>query len=138
MLLRCLPPLLARHAADRRSGARVARGSGRDQMPGLPRGVRAGENVGDAKGDRTVKEKYCTVVFRIKDDAAWAIEWTRLHSLFLNQDTPLSISAVSADHEMDRVALIEEAMERYDDPDAFRDAARGIIECGDIGAWEWP
>ncbi len=84
------------------------------------------------------KTKYCTVVFQINDEAAWAVEWGRLWPMFMKDDAPVVVTAVSADHEMDRVALIEETLERYTDPHLIRTTIADIISTGDVSGWKWP
>lgn len=82
--------------------------------------------------------KYTTVIYAYSDQKAFDAEWKRIHPLFLADEAPLRVMAVSADHEMDRVALIEEAIERYDDAFECRDVVRDILACGNVSEWTWP
>jgi hypothetical protein len=48
----------------------------------------------------------------------------------------IRITAVSVDHEMRRVSLIEEAIERRDVRDKL-EVIEEILECPDLSEWSW-
>jgi hypothetical protein len=71
-----------------------------------------------APAGKTPKVAYYTVVYQVRDEAAFKAEWNRIHDLMrLEGEHPFQITAISNDHEMQRVALIEDALS--EDPDAY-------------------
>ena len=76
---------------------------------------------------------YLTVVYTIKDQAAFKDESERLFANFkeLEDGQPWSITAVSADHELQRLALIEEVIDM--DEDEGLCLVEQILSCPNIG-----
>jgi hypothetical protein len=81
---------------------------------------------------------YYTVVYQVADEAAFKPEWNRIHELFRQEPgAPFRITAISHDHEMRRVSLIEDAAERYDlEPERFMDVVGEILGSCDVIALE--
>ena len=84
--------------------------------------------------------KSFTVVYTVRDEAAFRAseEWHRIHDSMASMDAtaPFSVTAMSNDHEMRRVALMEEAAERCD-RHALNDAIDAISQCPDLSEWSW-
>lgn len=84
--------------------------------------------------------KNFTVVYTVRDEAAFRAseEWRRLHDSMATMDAaaPFLVTAMSMDHEMRRVALMEEANDRYR-RDGLADAIEAISQCPDLSAWSW-
>jgi hypothetical protein len=83
--------------------------------------------------------KHFTVVYTVRDEAAFVAsdEWQRIHaSMAADSAVPFSITAMSRDHEMRRVTLMEEATERYRHYE-LADAIEAISQCPDLSQWSW-
>ena len=73
--------------------------------------------------------EHITVVYTINDPEAFAEERQKLKDNFMSSEgKPWSISAMSLDHEMNRVRFIEEAIENDDE-----DLIQLILNHADIG-----
>lgn len=85
--------------------------------------------------------KHFTVVYTVRDEAAFRAsdEWNRIHASMQAMDasSPFEVTAMSMDHEMRRVHLMEEAAERYRDAYDLRDAIEAISQCADLSTWDW-
>ena len=81
-----------------------------------------------------------TIVYGIKDNAAFdALEWPRIHGMFLPDDNrPFSITAISADDELHRRELIDEALDRFGETAEAAEIIREILQCADLAKWSWP
>lgn len=55
---------------------------------------------------------------------------------FIDANDGVRITAMSADHEMMRVALIEEAISRREVRDKL-EIIEDILECPDLSKWSW-
>lgn len=81
---------------------------------------------------------YVTVVFQIQDDQKARDAWRDvIPPLWLADDesAPVRITAMSCDHEMERVQHIQEAVESHTDPWALRDEIQRILSCPDMSRW---
>ena len=75
-----------------------------------------------------------TIVFQF-DTAAQRKKLFDLLQPYMFADSGIRVSAMSVDHEIRRLSLIEEALEQ-DDCD-LRDAIEDIIGCPDLSQWSW-
>ena len=75
--------------------------------------------------------KHYTVVYTVNDDESFKEEWERIHENFMQSEgKPWAITAVSLDHEIDRLSLIEDALNANDLEAA--DKAIGFVNIGRI------
>jgi hypothetical protein len=83
---------------------------------------------------------YYTVVYQVADEEAFKPEWNRIHELFRREPgEPVRITAISHDHEMRRVSLIEDAAARYEgDPELLEEVVGDILGSVDVMSWKWP
>jgi hypothetical protein len=82
------------------------------------------------KGDEM--PKYLTVVYTINDESAFTNEREKLMSNFKKSEgEPWAITAMSIDHELDRLSFIEEAVAEND-----MDAIKHILEAQGVGDYE--
>jgi hypothetical protein len=91
----------------------------------------------EAPASKTPKVAYYTVVYRVRDEAAFKADWNRIHDLMrLEGEQPFDVTAISSDHEMRRVALIEDALSEDPDPYDFMEEVEEILNTADvIGLW---
>lgn len=75
-----------------------------------------------------------TLVFRF-DTNEQREELYALLKPYMFAESGIRITAMSADHEIQRLSIIEEALER-DDCD-IRDAVDEIVGCPDLSKWSW-
>lgn len=85
--------------------------------------------------------KHFTVVYTVRDEAAFRAsdDWRRIHDSMgaMHQDAPFAVTAMAMDHEMRRIALMEEAIDRYSDRYDAVEAVAAISACPDLSAWSW-
>ena len=81
------------------------------------------------------QENFTTVVFYHENEAQRQELMSLVHSKW-NAEGSLRVTALSADHEMTRINLIEEALEREDVFD-LKDTIEDICQCPDVSNWDW-
>jgi len=85
--------------------------------------------------------KSFTVVYTVRDEKAFVAsdEWRKLHDSMASMDAsaPFAVTAMSMDHEMRRVQLMEEAVEKYRHRDECLAAVEAISQCPDLSEWSW-
>jgi hypothetical protein len=83
---------------------------------------------------------YFTAVFKVDDEAAFRAspEYNRLYELMkIEGPAPFTVSAMSHDHEMRRVDLIQQSFDRYKRNDERVEAIEALLECPDLTKWDW-
>lgn len=83
---------------------------------------------------------YVTAVFELQDSQDAADAWQDLIRPYwgpqADEDAlPVRITAMSCDHEMERVQRIQEAVDRHTDPWALREEIQEILACPDLSCW---
>jgi len=77
-----------------------------------------------------------TVVFEYDTPEQREALFAIIQPLWKN-DAGLRVTAVSRDNEIQRVELLTEAAERYDDHWDIRDVQQQIFGCQDLSTWNW-
>ena len=87
------------------------------------------ENDGLRNGVETVVFEYDTPEQREQLFALISPLW--------DKDDGLRVTAISRDDEMQRVELLTEAAERFDDHYDMREMQQAIFGCPDLSKWSW-
>lgn len=77
-----------------------------------------------------------TIVFAYDTAEERQVVMDYINPLFLKEDG-LRVVAISVDNELTRTQLIEEALERIDDPSDLRSTIADILDCPDLSKWSW-
>ena len=65
--------------------------------------------------------EYVTVVYKVKDHAAFEARWNEIHELFKLDDGPVRVTALSLDDEITRKDYMALAVNRVDDHHDLRE-----------------